>query len=141
MANAYRMRNPELDSTCKLLPVIDARRMEVYGAVYDLNLQAVESLRAEVVHPNSFIGSSDTHVIVFGDAATKCIEVYAGNPNVQVDTSFEMTALGLHEIAMKRLADQNIDDLVSFEPRYLKEFVTKRKGGVIESAGDINPPK
>jgi tRNA threonylcarbamoyladenosine biosynthesis protein TsaB len=141
MANAYLKGAAGLGQEFNLLPVIDARRMEVYGAVYDARLCVVEPLRAEVLHPLSFIESNDTPVVVFGDAAAKCLEVYAGNPCVTVNTDFEMNALGLHEFACARFADQKFEDLISFEPRYLKEFVTKRKGGVIETAGSNPQPE
>lgn len=141
MANAYRKGAAGLNPDCNLLPVIDARRMEVYGAVYDTQLRVVDSLRAEVLHPLSFIGSNDAHVVVFGDAAAKCLDVYSGNPRVTVDTEFEMNALGLHELACLRFAEQKFEDLISFEPRYLKEFVTKRKGGVIETASSNPQPE
>ncbi|MFM9056059.1 MAG: tRNA (adenosine(37)-N6)-threonylcarbamoyltransferase complex dimerization subunit type 1 TsaB [Bacteroidota bacterium] len=139
MANAYRKSNTGFDSSCNLLPVIDARRMEVYGALYDSQLHVVESLRAEVLHLQSFIASTEATVCVFGDAAAKCLEVYSGNPRVKVDTAFEMSALGLHELAWERFTAGRFEDLVTFEPRYLKEFVTKRKGGVIEIASNNAP--
>lgn len=135
MASAYiQSESIGVAGTC-YLPVIDARRMEVYGAVYNAQLTIVDSLRAEVLHARSFMDNIQGKLVVFGDAAEKCREVYFDNPQVQIDTSFEMTALGLHRPALERFRAGQFEDLVTFEPRYLKEFITKSKGGVVVGSG------
>jgi tRNA threonylcarbamoyladenosine biosynthesis protein TsaB len=123
----YQHTHPGLDPETVLVPVIDARRMEVYGAAVSMDGSYIEPVRAEVLHPGSFITNPQKPHIVFGDAATKCVEVYKGQSYVKVDTEFNLSACGLLKQAILRLAKGDIEDLAYFEPFYLKEYIAGPK--------------
>lgn len=110
-----------------LVPVIDARRMEVYGATINHDMQYVEPIRAEILHSSSFLGLQNANYYVFGDAALKCKEVYESQSLVKVDTDYNLSAFGLLYPALKAWELQAFENLSVFEPYYLKEFVAKVK--------------
>ncbi len=132
MAFAYvRQYRDTLPPDALLIPVIDARRMEVYGAAIDTGGAYVEAVRAEILHPFSFITDTDRPCFVFGDAAPKCVEVYRETKNVHVDISFNLSATGLLSPGLRAYHEQQFTDIARAEPFYLKEFVAgvkKEKG-------------
>jgi len=128
MASEYfHLHKEELTKDSILVPVIDARRMEVYGAAITSEMKYVEEIRAEILHPGSFITSEKMNHVVFGDAAEKCIEVFKSQDMVKVDTVYTISALGLLYPGLTAWKVQNFEDIVYFEPYYLKEFVAKTK--------------
>lgn len=128
MATQYAEENKSsLPANAVLVPVIDARRMEVYGASFSASLEELEKIRAEILNQDSFVLDKSKPHYVFGDAALKCVEVYKGESNVNVDTSFNLSALGLLKPALKAYSRKQFEELASFEPYYLKEFVVKVK--------------
>ncbi|MGL4293986.1 MAG: tRNA (adenosine(37)-N6)-threonylcarbamoyltransferase complex dimerization subunit type 1 TsaB [Bacteroidales bacterium] len=104
-------------------PMIDARRMEVYSAIYDLGLSEVKPVSADIIDENSYKEILDLHpVYFFGDGAAKC-EKIINHPNARfiqsvMPVAYDMTALA--EMAFKRM---DFKDVAYFEPFYLKEFV------------------
>ena len=105
---------------CYLCPMIDARRMEVYTAVYDMDLLEVLPVQAKVVEDGGWLPESE--VYYFGDGAAKCQEVLKG-----VDTAHfigdivpEAKYMGVLAERGKRLSGK---DIAYYEPYYLKEFV------------------
>ncbi|MBK9639397.1 MAG: tRNA (adenosine(37)-N6)-threonylcarbamoyltransferase complex dimerization subunit type 1 TsaB [Bacteroidetes bacterium] len=110
-----------------LVPVIDARRMEVYGATINQEMQYVEPIRAEILHSTSFLASQEANYFVFGDAAFKCKEVYKCQSLVKVDTDYKLSALGLLYPGLEAWRQQTFENISGFEPYYLKEFVAKVK--------------
>jgi len=123
----YVQCHPELEPDTVLVPVINARRMEVYGAAIDMNGRYLEPVRAEVLHPDSFVTDPQRPHVVFGDAAAKCVDVYKGQSYVKVDTEFNLSACGLLKWAVLRLANGDEEDLAYFEPFYLKEYIAGPK--------------
>lgn len=135
MAMAYDYVNQQsgkLPAEAVLVPVIDARRMEVYGAAIDLNMQYKQEIRAEVLHPGSFIGDSSSYYFVFGDAAGKCTAIYESESLVKVDTQYTFSAFGLLYPGLKAWENKTFEPLAEFEPYYLKEFVANRKAGTAD---------
>lgn len=129
MASCYLARGVLPYNPCILVPVIDARRMEVYGAAMDTAMNYLQPIRAEILSPSSFITYPDTHHIIFGDAALKCADIYQDQPFVKVDISFRLTAEGLLRPGLKAFLDSHFENPAYFEPFYLKEFIAKTKGG------------
>ena len=130
LAMAYEYAHQHKDTLPKnyfLVPVIDARRMEVYGATINHDMQYVEPIRAEILHPSSFLGAENANYYVFGDAALKCKEVYESQSLVKVDTDYKLSALGLLYPGLKAWQQQAFENISDFEPYYLKEFVAKVK--------------
>lgn len=104
-------------------PMIDARRMEVYSAIYDLGLSEVKPVSADIIDENSYKEILDKQpVYFFGDGASKC-EGIIKHPNARfiqsvLPVAYDMTALA--ELAYRK---GDFKDVAYFEPFYLKEFV------------------
>lgn len=124
MASCFVLDHPALAADGDVLvPVIDARREEVYGAALSISLDYLETVRAEVLRHGSFVGDPDRRYVVFGDAAKKCIPYFQGMENVRVDELYQPDARGLLGPALSSFAKGQFADVAYFEPFYLKEFV------------------
>lgn len=107
-----------------ICPMIDARRMEVYAAVYDQKLQLSKPTAAVVVDEQTF-GYLEPyqHITLFGSGAGKLATVFAGHPQVDVKPGFKNSASYLSNLSYRALLDKRFVDLAYFEPYYLKDFV------------------
>ena len=104
-------------------PMIDARRMEVYCALYDKNNREVRETKAEIIEPDSFQTYLETNkVIFFGDGATKCKEVIQHQNAVFMEDIFP-SATNMISIAIDKFKNQLFEDVAYFEPFYLKDFI------------------
>jgi len=111
-----------------LCPLIDARRMEVYCAVYDLALNEKEAARAEVVDENSFRALLDNNVVLFsGDGMPKCRELLGKHPNARFTEAGIPSAKHLAALAEKMFAENQFEDLAYSEPFYLKAYIAGKK--------------
>lgn len=101
-----------------LCPMIDARRMEVYTALYDADLQEVSPVQAKVVEDSAWL--PDAEVYYFGDGAAKCQEMI--NTKARLIEGFvpEAKYMGVLAEKGKTLSGKEI---AYYEPFYLKEFV------------------
>lgn len=104
-----------------LCPMIDARRMEVYMALYDSYLNTVEEVKAEILEEHSFATWSTKTLVLFGDGAEKAKALYRSE-QVQfvphVNSAQDLTGLAFQKFLAKQF-----EDLAYFEPYYLKDFV------------------
>jgi tRNA threonylcarbamoyladenosine biosynthesis protein TsaB len=109
-----------------LCPMLDARRMEVYCALMDHNLNYIEEVRAKVIEETSFKDIIDsTPVFFFGDGADKCKDMIK-HPNAHFSSGLIPLASSLGVIGYKKWKEAAYEDLVSFEPFYLKDFLIKK---------------
>ncbi len=107
-----------------LIPMIDARRMEVYCSVFDSAVDRVADTAALVIDADSFSDLlKEHHLWLFGDGAAKCGRVFADNGNVNIIDGFVPSAAYMASLADKALKDKNFVNLAYFEPFYLKDFV------------------
>ncbi len=103
--------------------MIDARRMEVYTAMYDANLDKVDETRALVVDSQSFAELLKTKRIAFyGDGAGKCRQVIDSDNAVFVDDVCPL-ASNMAQLAEDAYANADFKDVAYFDPFYLKDFV------------------
>ncbi len=111
-----------------LVPMIDARRMEVYCAVYDGQLNDVEKISAKVMDENSFSGLlKEKKNYFFGDGAEKCKHLLSNNSNaIFIDHIFS-SASSMIALADKKFQQKEFEDIALFEPFYLKEFMDSKK--------------
>lgn len=118
----------ELPEDALLCPMIDARRMEVYCALYDRALREVLPTRAEIIDEHSFAEYLDRHPIYFlGNGADKCKEVIS-HPNAVFKEGVVPLAKNMIPLAEMAMAREQFEDVAYFEPFYLKDFVaTKSK--------------
>jgi tRNA threonylcarbamoyladenosine biosynthesis protein TsaB len=113
----------EVDLIC---PLIDARRMEVFTALYDKDLQEVSKPGAMILDSNSFSHIIEKNTITFiGNGSEKLKKILA-HPNAIFNNSVP-TAKDMVAIAEKKYVDKNFADLVYVEPFYIKEFQTTMK--------------
>lgn len=103
-----------------LCPMIDARRMEVYTALYDRSLREVMGLRAQVVADGSWLPQKK--IYYFGNGAAKCKDVLE-NKHIHLINDIRADARYMGRLAARKMDAGQTADVAYFEPEYLKEFV------------------
>ena len=126
-AMAYGMKeklNSQIAENDLLIPMIDARRMEVYAAIFDAKLNKIQDTAALVIDENSFEElQKDHHLWLFGDGAPKLKKVFENQTNISIIEGFKPSAAFMRPLAEKALREQDFVDVAYFEPFYLKDFV------------------
>lgn len=106
-----------------LCPMIDARRMEVYAAIYDRALKVKREISADIIDENSYSEFLAEHpVYFFGNGAAKCREKIT-HPNAHFIENIHPLAKWMFPLAERAMAEKDFKDVAYFEPFYLKEFV------------------
>lgn len=106
-----------------IIPLIDARRLEVYSAVFDSNNKQIRETRAEIVKENSFLEYLDKRSTIFiGDGVSKFKDICHHKNAVFMDSKLP-TAKNINHLAQTKYKIGNIEDVAYFEPFYLKEFM------------------
>ena len=108
-----------------IIPMIDARRMEVYTAQFDTNGNQLTATEAKVIDETSFEELKGKKIVFVGDGAEKCQEVLT-----HLDATFVQifpSAKYMCEQAEKRFEEKQFEDVAYFEPYYLKDFVAGKK--------------
>lgn len=114
----------ELPDDALLCPLIDARRMEVYAAIYDRALHTVRPTAADIVEADTYREYLENHpVYFFGNGSDKCRERLEQHPNAHFIGSIYPRAAMMTPLAEKAMAQGRFEDVAYFEPFYLKEFV------------------
>ena len=105
-------------------PMLDARRMEVYYAIYDVNGKAIKDISAEIITEDSFINIPEFQkIIIFGEGAAKCKEVIKRG-NVHFADDFRISATHMYKPVFQAIKNHVYEDVAYFEPFYLKDFIT-----------------
>lgn len=113
----------ELPEDALVCPMIDARRMEVYAAIYDRSLTVVRETSADIIDENSYLEYLNEHpVYFFGNGADKCREKIT-HPNAHFIDNIHPLAKMMFPLAEKAMANKTFEDVAYFEPFYLKEFI------------------
>jgi len=121
------MRNKYgLDGNSLFIPMLDARRMEVYHTILDSEGRTVKETSADIIDEHSFTDiPKDIRLFFFGDGAAKCRDII-GRENVAFADEFTISAAYMYKPAFKSLMQRNFEDIAYFEPFYLKDFITSR---------------
>jgi len=107
-----------------LCPMIDAKRMEVYSALFDQGLHPVREIRAEIITEDSFREELRDHTIVFaGDGASKCKPLLQNHPNAVFRDDFSPSAQFMISLAEEKFRRRQFENTAYFEPFYLKDFI------------------
>ena len=110
-----------------VIPVLDARRMEVYSCVFDDKHKDIRETRAEIIDEASFGDYvSFTKVHIVGSGAEKCKQVLHA-PNFNFDISIVPSAKEMAFLAYHKFLNRDFEDVAYFEPYYLKDFVLQTK--------------
>jgi len=119
------LRETVQDDNALLCPMIDARRMEVYAALYDRALRPVRNTQADIVDADTYREWLDQHpVYFFGNGASKCAEALH-HPNAHLIEGVEPLAKWMQPLAEKRFLNAQFENVAYFEPFYLKDYVAK----------------
>ena len=106
-----------------LCPMIDARRMEVYTAFYNLKADPITETKAIVVDNETFKESLEDHTLIFfGDGAEKCKPVIE-HSNALFISNFDPSARFMSYLSENAYLNKKFEDTAYFEPFYLKDFV------------------
>lgn len=117
---AQQSKSEEIDFT---IPLLDARRMEVYSQVFDTRKQVVRETLAEIIDENSFSDfAKKGKVLLMGSGAQKCKDVLR-NPNFIYEVSAVPSASDLAALSFDKFAAEDFEDVAYFEPYYLKDFI------------------
>ena len=103
--------------------MLDARRMEVYSAIFDLDYNQIRETKAEIIDETSFKDILESSEVYFlGDGAEKCKTLIV-HPNVIfVDSKFP-SANEMSILSYDKYKKNDIEDVAYFEPFYLKDFI------------------
>ncbi len=111
------------DDNILLCPMIDARRMEVYNAVFDYNLKQIKPVGADIINSNTFEELLKKNIIYFfGDGSAKCKKVINASNAFFYDDVLP-SAKGMPALAFNKFYKQQFEDTAYFEPFYLKDFI------------------
>ncbi|KPH11805.1 tRNA (adenosine(37)-N6)-threonylcarbamoyltransferase complex dimerization subunit type 1 TsaB [Chryseobacterium sp. ERMR1:04] len=112
-----------------IIPMVDARRMEVYTAVYDGETgKELSQTEAKILDETSFEEFKDKKVLFVGDGAKKAQEILQ-LPNAEFNESIYPSAQYLVKKTLEKIENKEFEDIAYFEPFYLKDFhgVKKKK--------------
>ena len=112
-----------------LCPMIDARRMEVYNALFRPDGTFARETSADIIDESSYKEVLEKNTIIFfGNGAGKCKDTIS-HPNAVFYDNFTLTASYLQVPSVKAMKNGQFEDVAYFEPYYLKEFIatTPRK--------------
>ena len=109
-----------------IVPMIDARRMEVFSAVYDNNHNKISEVQAEILTGKSYAEIQE-NVYFIGDCQEKCKTVLT-KPNFHfVTESIFPSANEMSALSFEKFLNKDFEDVAYFEPFYLKDFMVMKK--------------
>ena len=121
------VRQRDIPDYALLCPMIDARRMEVYTALYDKDGRQIEKISAEIITEQSFVSWLDRYpVYFFGNGADKCRATIT-HPNAVFPEGYAHSARYMIQPALQAYAEKQFEDAAYFEPFYLKDFIAGPK--------------
>ena len=110
-----------------ICPMIDARRMEVYMAVFDSEMELQKEIQAKIIEENSFADLlAERKVLFVGNAVEKCIPLLKAFPNAICLPEIVSSSRALGPFLHRKFKQAAFEDLVLFEPFYLKDFVATK---------------
>ena len=105
-----------------IIPMIDARRMEVYSAIFDSNKQKIREVQAEIISAESFAAISEK-IYFIGDSNEKVKSVLTKSNFVFLDAIQYPSAKEMSTISHQKYLEKDFEDVAYFEPYYLKDFL------------------
>ena len=111
-----------------IVPVMDARRDEVYSAVFDSKLNIIKKPKPEIIQNNSFLDiAKKGKIYLVGSGQEKCNRIINDNPNlVYSEDKIFPSSLEMIELSHDMFLDLNFEDIAYFKPDYLKDFQTNK---------------
>ncbi len=124
LATRIMFSTDDIDPDTIFIPMVDARRMEVYTAAYDFALNEMMKPQALILDENSYseLMMSGRPILYFGSGAAKAQELFAGTPGAQYVPEVEALAVDMIALAERAYAMREFIDTAYSTPAYLKEF-------------------
>lgn len=123
-AGALEAASPETGTL--LCPMLDARRMEVFSALYDNELREVEPYSAKIIEADSFRELLDRQPMLFcGNGMEKCCELLAAHPNARFDAT-PISARRMAALALRKFESRQFEDVAYCEPDYGKAYIAAK---------------
>ena len=112
----------EIEADALLCPMIDARRMEVYAAIYNRSLKEIRPMQADIVDGETYRSLLDKGTVYFfGNGAEKCMQAI-NHPNARYIIGIEPLAKNMLPLADMKWNKGMTEDVAYFVPEYLKEY-------------------
>jgi len=105
-----------------IIPMLDARRMEVYSAIFTPNFEDIRAVQAEIITENSFEEFQETLYFV-GDCAEKCKPVLTNDNFIFLEEIKYPSAKEMSFLSFEKYKKNDTVDVAYFEPYYLKDFM------------------
>jgi tRNA threonylcarbamoyladenosine biosynthesis protein TsaB len=105
-----------------IIPMIDARRMEVYSAVFNPNLEKVRDVQAEIITDDSF-AEWEGPLYLIGDGAPKCNQLLKKDSFILLKEIVFPSADEMAKLSFEKFQNNQTEDVAYFEPYYLKDFL------------------
>ena len=110
----------------QIVPMLDARRMEVFTTRYSFDMQSLEEVSAKIVDENTFAELLSKHKVLFcGNGMPKCREILSANPNAFF-AEVPVSAKNMLPAALRKWQNSDFENVAYFEPFYLKEYVAAK---------------
>ncbi|MBQ9363511.1 MAG: tRNA (adenosine(37)-N6)-threonylcarbamoyltransferase complex dimerization subunit type 1 TsaB [Bacteroidaceae bacterium] len=123
----FLLKHDDIPEDSLICPMLDARRMEVYTALYTRSLKPVVDICAKVIDEHSFSEYLAEHPIYFmGNGAKKCQSVIK-HSNAHFIDNVALAAKYMSPLAEQKFLREEFEDVAYFEPNYLKEWTTTHK--------------
>ena len=124
-AMAFSMKqNSSVDLYC---PMIDARRDEVFCALYDNQNKEIRRVQADIVDASTYTSFLDKKILFFGNGALKCKEILCHKNAIFVNHDIYPCAKNLGVLSYMKYCSKEFEDTAYFEPYYLKDFILGNK--------------
>jgi len=108
-----------------IVPMIDARRMEVYSAIFDKNHQNIKEVQAEVLTDNSY-AEFDEPIYFIGDCQEKCQSVLTKPNFIFLPEIVFPSSKEISQLSFEKFTNNDFEDVAYFEPFYLKDFLMSK---------------
>ncbi|WP_297800262.1 tRNA (adenosine(37)-N6)-threonylcarbamoyltransferase complex dimerization subunit type 1 TsaB [uncultured Polaribacter sp.] len=106
-----------------IVPMLDARRLEVYASVFNEKHQKIREIKAEIINENSFCEYLERSKVYFlGDGSQKCKEIITHKNAIFIDAKFP-SAQEMAKLSYEKYKISDIENVAYFEPFYLKDFI------------------
>ncbi|NRD18994.1 tRNA (adenosine(37)-N6)-threonylcarbamoyltransferase complex dimerization subunit type 1 TsaB [Winogradskyella eckloniae] len=110
-----------------IIPMLDARRMEVYSAIYNHKFEMIREIKAEILDQDSYAEVLENHTIYFIGNGVEKTKTLISHPNAVFIEGKLPSANEMSILAEKKYQKSDTEDVAYFEPYYLKDFVALKK--------------
>ena len=112
-----------------IIPMIDARRMEVFSAIYDRTLNTIKPVSAEIITEESY-QDNEEQIHFIGDGASKCKELLHKTNFIFHDEIIYPSSQQMSLLSFEKYKKSDTVDVAYFEPLYVKDFMIMKKKAV-----------